>query len=127
MGHLAHEDHEAIDPHAGHQISAAHGGHDRHAGHSVAMFRDKLWLSFALTIPVVFWSTDVQDWFESEPRLCFVVGCSAAEEYAPRTISRCCIGHCISPSAGCSRRVGHRSMFEPSRPAWFLTKSFVQG
>jgi P-type Cu2+ transporter len=36
--------------------------HDRHAGHSVAMFRDKFWLSFALTIPVVFWSTDVQHW-----------------------------------------------------------------
>ena len=40
----------------------AHGNHDRHAGHSVAMFRDKFWLSFALTIPVVFWSTDVQHW-----------------------------------------------------------------
>ncbi len=39
-----------------------HGSHDRHAGHSVAMFRDKFWLSFALTIPVVFWSSDVQHW-----------------------------------------------------------------
>jgi len=27
------------------------------------MFRDKFWWSFALTIPVVFWSTDVQHWF----------------------------------------------------------------
>src|SRR6202051_1233907 len=35
---------------------------DPHAGHSVAMFRDKFWLSFALTIPVVFWSNDVQHW-----------------------------------------------------------------
>src|SRR6516165_9010189 len=26
------------------------------------MFRDKFWLSFALTIPVVFWSADVQHW-----------------------------------------------------------------
>jgi len=26
------------------------------------MFRDKFWLSFALTIPVVFWSSDVQHW-----------------------------------------------------------------
>jgi Cu2+-exporting ATPase len=26
------------------------------------MFRDKLWLCFALTIPVVFWSADVQHW-----------------------------------------------------------------
>src|ERR1700683_3717288 len=52
----------ATDPHAGMKISSAHGSHDRHAGHSVAMFRDKFWLSFALTIPVVFWSTDVQHW-----------------------------------------------------------------
>src|SRR5712671_4289727 len=43
-------------------MSDIHGSHDRHAGHSVAMFRDKFWLSFALTIPVVFWSTDVQHW-----------------------------------------------------------------
>jgi Cu2+-exporting ATPase len=26
------------------------------------MFRDKFWLSFALTIPVIFWSSDVQHW-----------------------------------------------------------------
>jgi P-type Cu2+ transporter len=38
------------------------GGHDRHAGHSVAKFRDRFWLCFALTIPVVFWSIDVQHW-----------------------------------------------------------------
>src|SRR5437870_11275020 len=43
-------------------MSEMHGSHDRHAGHSVAMFRDKFWLSFALTIPVVFWSSDVQHW-----------------------------------------------------------------
>src|SRR6266446_519025 len=43
--------------------AAAHMGHDRHAGHSVAMFRDKFWLSLGLTIPVVFWSTDFQHWF----------------------------------------------------------------
>ena len=30
-------------------------GHDRHAGHSVAMFRDKFWLSLALTIPTLIW------------------------------------------------------------------------
>src|SRR6267142_369671 len=47
---------------AGVKMPDAHGSRDRHAGHSVAMFRDKFWLSFALTIPVVFWSTDVQHW-----------------------------------------------------------------
>jgi Cu2+-exporting ATPase len=28
------------------------------------MFRDRFWLSFALAIPVVLWSTDVQRWFD---------------------------------------------------------------
>jgi len=55
-----HADGHRSKQHAGHKISEAHGSHDRHAGHSVAMFRDKFWLSFALTIRVVFWSTDVQ-------------------------------------------------------------------
>jgi Cu2+-exporting ATPase len=27
------------------------------------MFRDKFWLSLVLTVPVVFWSTEVQHWF----------------------------------------------------------------
>jgi Cu2+-exporting ATPase len=39
-----------------------HQGHDRHSGHSVAMFRDKFWLSFTLTIPTVIWSPEVQHW-----------------------------------------------------------------
>jgi Cu2+-exporting ATPase len=38
------------------------GAHDKHAGHSVAMFRDKFWLSVLLTVPVLFWSEMVQDW-----------------------------------------------------------------
>jgi P-type Cu2+ transporter len=50
-------DHHGEPAHAEHNM-----GHDRHAGHSVAMFRDKFWLSFALTIPVVLWSPDVQHW-----------------------------------------------------------------
>jgi P-type Cu2+ transporter len=62
MDHSAHANH-GRDPQAGHKMSDLHEAHDRHAGHSVAMFRDKFWLSFALTIPVVFWSADVQHWF----------------------------------------------------------------
>ena len=52
------------DEHSAHAQagSSASGGHDRHAGHSVAMFRDKFWLSLALTIPVVAWSRDPQTW-----------------------------------------------------------------
>lgn len=63
MDHMTHHDHEQIsDPHSDHQMSHDHRSHDRHAGHSVAMFRDKFWLSFALTIPTVFWSPEVQHW-----------------------------------------------------------------
>src|ERR1700693_2102459 len=63
MNNMSHSDHQAMaDPHTGHKMSDMQGSHDRHAGHSAAMFRDKFWLSFALTISVVFWSTDVQHW-----------------------------------------------------------------
>src|SRR5260370_31432212 len=62
MDHMTHQGHEAADPHAGHKMSEAHASDDCHDGHSVAMFRDKFWLSFALTIPVVAWSVDVQHW-----------------------------------------------------------------
>jgi Cu2+-exporting ATPase len=56
--HPAHEDDVAVADHAdGHAA-----GHDRHAGHSVAMFRDRFWLSLLLTVPVVIWSPDVQTW-----------------------------------------------------------------
>jgi P-type Cu2+ transporter len=42
--------------------AVAHSGHTQHSGHSAAMFRDKFWLSLTLTLPVVFWSADVQHW-----------------------------------------------------------------
>jgi len=51
--------HMADQPHG---TAAAGAVHDRHAGHAVSMFRDKFWLSFAFTIPVVFLSGDVQHW-----------------------------------------------------------------
>jgi Cu2+-exporting ATPase len=70
MGHAGRMDHEA--GHGLHDASKgptphAHGGHaadshERHAGHSVAMFRDKFWLSLALTLPVIVWSGDPQEW-----------------------------------------------------------------
>ena len=52
----------AASPMGGHGHHAA-GGHDKHAGHSVAMFREKFWLSLVLTIPVVLLSHDIQEWF----------------------------------------------------------------
>src|SRR5260370_28893840 len=44
------------------KMSHDHQLRDRHSGHSVAMFRDKFWLSFTLTIPTLVWSPDVQHW-----------------------------------------------------------------
>ena len=35
------------------RATGSHAAHERHAEHSVAMFRDKFWLSLALTIPVL--------------------------------------------------------------------------
>jgi Cu2+-exporting ATPase len=63
MDHMTHNIRGQVsDPPTGHKMSDPQASHDRHAGHSVAMFRDKFWLSFVLTIPVVIWSADVQHW-----------------------------------------------------------------
>lgn len=45
----------------------AHDNHDKHAGHSVAMFRDKFWLSLILTIPVLLYSEMIQHWLRFTP------------------------------------------------------------
>jgi P-type Cu2+ transporter len=52
---------EPHGPHAGHGRPEA-GGHDKHAGHSVAMFRDRFWLTLALTVPTLIWSHELQAW-----------------------------------------------------------------
>ncbi len=54
-------DHQGHEAHGGGHDK--HAGHDQHAGHSVAMFRDRFWLSLVLTIPIVFYSSMVQKWF----------------------------------------------------------------
>jgi Cu2+-exporting ATPase len=68
MGHTEHDHRHGHHPatHAQHGAHAAtHAdpmarGHDTHAGHSPQMFRDRFWLSFALTIPAVLWSEHIQ-------------------------------------------------------------------
>jgi P-type Cu2+ transporter len=54
QGHANQGTHDKHDKHA---------NHDKHEGHSPKMFRDKFWLSFALTLPVVFWSEHIQELF----------------------------------------------------------------
>src|SRR5919204_321763 len=65
-GHSPHNDRDHVVTATGAMAPAAHRhgpAHDRHEGHSVAMFRDKFWLSLLLTIPVVLLSQDIQQWF----------------------------------------------------------------
>jgi Cu2+-exporting ATPase len=57
---VAHKMHAMSSEHPTNAV--AHSGHTQHSGHSAAMFRDKFWLSLTLTLPVVFWSADVQHW-----------------------------------------------------------------
>jgi P-type Cu2+ transporter len=55
MDHATHEHHPAED-------HGPHGGHDQHAGHDPDAFRRQFWIVLALTLPVVIWSSEVQDW-----------------------------------------------------------------
>jgi P-type Cu2+ transporter len=55
--HAGHGGGKGIGGHSG------HGGHDKHAGHSVAMFRDRFWMSLVLSVPVVLYSEMIQMWF----------------------------------------------------------------
>lgn len=53
--------------HNQHKHHQEHQEHDKHAGHSVAMFKNKFWLSFALTIPVLIYSEMIQHWLRFTP------------------------------------------------------------
>jgi Cu2+-exporting ATPase len=52
--------------HGGHdRVTASansHDARDRHEGHSVAMLRDRFWIALGLTVPVILWSRDPQQW-----------------------------------------------------------------
>lgn len=52
--------------HHEHQHSE-HLEHDKHAGHSVAMFKDKFWLSLLLTLPVLVYTPMIQHWLRFTP------------------------------------------------------------
>jgi Cu2+-exporting ATPase len=74
MKHHDHGDHERADPltpsgdvvaHSStdRELHEGHGGHDKHEGHSPEMFRDRLLVSVLLTVPILYFSTQIQDWF----------------------------------------------------------------
>lgn len=57
MNHAAHH----------HEHEGEHHARDAHAGHSVAMFRNKFWLSLALTVPILIWGHMLPRFFGYEP------------------------------------------------------------
>ena len=65
---MDHSQHAQVDPamdHSDHDGSnqTEHGGHDKHEGHNPEMFRDRLWVSLALTVPILYFSEQFQKWF----------------------------------------------------------------
>jgi Cu2+-exporting ATPase len=45
------------------QSHGGHAGHEGHEGHHAGMFRDRFWWSLALSLPVIFFSDMIQEWF----------------------------------------------------------------
>lgn len=48
------------------QLAAArnqHGGHDKHTGHSPDIFKRRFFICLVLTLPVLYFSSDIQGWF----------------------------------------------------------------
>ncbi len=64
--HRSHGGHEAV-PHDAHDTHEVHDAHDKHAGHSVEMFRNKFWVSLALTVPILIWGHMLPRLFGYEP------------------------------------------------------------
>ena len=65
--HVHHAEHEAQlssnhGDYDGYKEHSDHDGHDQHAGHNPAMFRNRFWLSLVLTVPVLYFSEQLQTW-----------------------------------------------------------------
>ena len=63
--HATHASRESPGNHDRHRpvVAGVHGesaAHDRHEGHSVAMFRDRFWITLLLSLPTLVWSGMVQ-------------------------------------------------------------------
>src|SRR5467141_783565 len=61
--HHEHGDHQMHNGDGMPARGPEHRGHDAHAGHSVAMFRDKFWISLLLTVPTLIWGHMLQPAF----------------------------------------------------------------
>jgi len=61
--HGGHDADDAPPATADRDAHHEHQGHDSHEGHSPGMFRDRFWWSLVLSIPVIYFSDMVQEWF----------------------------------------------------------------
>ncbi|HEX5631542.1 MAG TPA: heavy metal translocating P-type ATPase [Acidimicrobiia bacterium] len=59
-----HRHHEAHPPERVTASEESTRAHDKHAGHTPEMFRDRLWISLVLTVPIVYLSGHFQEWFD---------------------------------------------------------------
>ncbi len=71
QGTPAAVDHDAHREHGDHSSTQGtahptHEGHDKHEGHTPEMFRDRLWVSLLLTVPILYFSEQIQAWFGFE-------------------------------------------------------------
>ena len=65
--HSTHREHDNAEmkaaPHSQHGGHSQHTGHDKHAGHSPAMFKRRFFICLGLTLPILYLSPMLQDWF----------------------------------------------------------------
>ena len=61
--HTHHAEHDAQVATVTGAEHAGHEGHDKHAGHSPEMFRDRFWVAIVLTLPILYFSEQMQSWF----------------------------------------------------------------
>ena len=59
--HVHHAEHEA-QLSSSHSDHKEHSKHDQHAGHDPTMFRNRFWLSLVLTVPILYFSEQLQTW-----------------------------------------------------------------
>jgi hypothetical protein len=89
----------AHEGHGGGKTSGRHARHGKHAGHTTGMFRDRFWVSLALSVPVVLFSEMVQMWLGfSMPSTWSgsVPGWTSSTSTAPANRRQSADGLCIS-------------------------------
>lgn len=62
-GHPHHSQSEAGNNHRNH---SSHEGHGKHAGHSPAMFKQRFFICLILTLPILYFSAQLQNWLSYE-------------------------------------------------------------